>query len=632
MKEKWNRLKEAALLIKKGYGVLFQMGFGPMLFCSAGAAAIAAIAPLVTLYFSGQIIDELTGQREPERLLWLAVLTVSLNLMFLLLRHLLTRRKEGYESIAWDNIYMLYSRKILSMDYEDVENVETHEHLDKMKQMQNWGGHGLYRLCWIIDGLVEGTVGVICSFAMTMGLFLAPVGAVSGPAAFFASPWGTALIIGLLVVSFFVFRFCAAKNSQAWSDMGDSMTLINRLLSYFYFMLPEDHKQGKDIRLYGEAPLIQSEMDNGTRIIGETLFPVAKTGLRLGALDGGMSYLVSLFVYLVVTAKAWCGAIGIGGVVQYVGAVSRFAGSFQKLSGQISDLTANNIHLKDTFAFLDMENKKQQGEKSAEKGKNGWVVEFHDVSFRYPGTEAWALCHLNLTLKTGERLAVVGRNGSGKTTMIKLLCRLYDPTEGYITLNGVDIREYRYQEYLELFSVVFQDFHLFSFELGQCVAAGIRYEEEKVMAVLEEAELTERVKKMPHGLHTILDKNFDQEGVEVSGGEAQKIAIARALYKDAPFLVLDEPTAALDPVAEFEVYRKFSQIAENKTSVCISHRLSSCRFCDRIAVFREGELVQIGSHEALLLETEGVYRELWDAQAQYYAPEEQAVLLSETVG
>jgi ATP-binding cassette subfamily B protein len=216
-------------------------------------------------------------------------------------------------------------------------------------------------------------------------------------------------------------------------------------------------------------------------------------------------------------------------------------------------------------------------------------------------------------------MAVVGMNGSGKTTMIKLLCRLYDPTEGEITLNGYDIKKYDYDEYMSIFSVVFQDFKLFSFPIGQNIAASTEYDEKKAEHCLNMAGFGGRLGNMPKRFDTSLYKDFEEDGVEISGGEAQKIAIARALYKDAPFIVLDEPTAALDPIAEFEVYSKFNEIVEDKTAIYISHRLSSCRFCDDIAVFHEGELIQRGSHDALIDDGGGKYHELWNAQAQYYA-------------
>ena len=212
----------------------------------------------------------------------------------------------------------------------------------------------------------------------------------------------------------------------------------------------------------------------------------------------------------------------------------------------------------------------------------------------------------------------MGENGSGKTTFIKLLCRLYDPQEGQILLNGIDIRKYNYRDYMNIFSIVFQDFQLLSQPLGSNVAGSASYDEAKVRRTLTDAGFGDRLETMPDGLNTQLYKDFTENGVEISGGEAQKIAIARALYKDAPFIILDEPTAALDPIAEAEIYGKFDEIAGDKTAIYISHRLSSCKFCDEIAVFDNGRIVQRGTHEELAAEETGKYYELWNAQAQYY--------------
>ena len=245
-------------------------------------------------------------------------------------------------------------------------------------------------------------------------------------------------------------------------------------------------------------------------------------------------------------------------------------------------------------------------------------MEFHNVGFKYPGSDGYAIRNLSFRFRQGERLAIVGPNGSGKTTMIKLLMRLYDPTEGYITLNGIDIKKYDFQEYQLLFSVVFQDFKLFSFPLAQNVAAALDYDREAVDIALQKTGLSDRVAQMPLGMDTPLYKHFDEAGVEISGGEAQKMALARALYKDAPFVILDEPTAALDPIAEYEVYSDFEKFVGNKTAVYISHRLSSCKFCNNILVFNEGCIVQQGGHETLIAMEDGLYASLWNAQAKYY--------------
>lgn len=260
-----------------------------------------------------------------------------------------------------------------------------------------------------------------------------------------------------------------------------------------------------------------------------------------------------------------------------------------------------------------------QGSLTVEKrDDNEYYVEFRNVSFKYPNTEAYALRNVNLKFKIGEKLAIVGMNGSGKTTFIKLLCRLYDPTEGEILLNGVNIQKYDYDEYMSVFSVVFQDFSLFSFKIGEVVASSKTFDENKVRECLQKANFGDRLHEMPEGVHTYLYKGYDQSGIEISGGEAQKIALARALYKDSPFILLDEPTAALDPISEYEVYSNFNAISGDKTTVYISHRLASCRFCNKIVVFDDGKIVQHGSHEELLSDVNGKYHELWNAQAQYY--------------
>lgn len=245
-------------------------------------------------------------------------------------------------------------------------------------------------------------------------------------------------------------------------------------------------------------------------------------------------------------------------------------------------------------------------------------IEVRNVSFRYPGADHKALENVSFRFTPGRKLAVVGMNGSGKTTLVKLLCRMYDPDEGQILLNGVDIREYDLAEYMKQFSVVFQDFRLLARSLGENVAASQLFEADRVQECLEKAGFGERLMKLPEGINTSLYRNTEEEGVEVSGGEAQKIALARALYKDAPFVVLDEPTAALDPVSEHEIYSGFHRLVGEKAALFISHRLSSCRFCDEILVFHEGRLVQKGSHTALLKEESGQYCRMWRAQARYY--------------
>jgi ATP-binding cassette subfamily B protein len=342
----------------------------------------------------------------------------------------------------------------------------------------------------------------------------------------------------------------------------------------------------------------------------------------LDALASMVSQVFTAIIYVFVCLKAWGGAFGVGSVTQYIGAISALAGGIGGLIYSLGELRNNAPFLQTTFEFLDIPNSMYQVSLTTEKRSDKkYEIEFRNVGFKYPSSEAWALRNISLKFNMGKRMAVVGQNGSGKTTLIKLLCRMYDPTEGEILLNGIDIRKYDYAQYMEIFSVVFPDFKLLSFGLGQNVAAAADYDSTKAEDCLIKSGFGERLAHMPKELQTYLYKEFEEDGVDVSGGEAQKIALARALYKDASFIVLDEPTAALDPIAESEVYSKMNEIVGGKTAVFISHRLSSCRFCDDIAVFDEGRLIQRGSHNDLIADERGKYYELWNAQAQYYTAE-----------
>ena len=248
---------------------------------------------------------------------------------------------------------------------------------------------------------------------------------------------------------------------------------------------------------------------------------------------------------------------------------------------------------------------------------NEYEFEFRHVWFKYPDSQEYVLKDINLKWRIGEKMALVGKNGCGKSTLVKLLCRLYDPTEGEITLNGIDIRKYKYEEYMELFAVVFQDSKLFSFSLAENVAADTDYDSERVKDCVIRAGLGERLKAMDNGIETCIYKDFDESGVEISGGETQKLCLARAIYKGSPFIVLDEPTAALDPISEHDIYTKFNGIVGTRTAIYISHRLSSCRFCDEITVMDNGRIIERGTHDSLIDEHK-IYAALWAAQAEYY--------------
>jgi ATP-binding cassette subfamily B protein len=404
---------------------------------------------------------------------------------------------------------------------------------------------------------------------------------------------------------------------EGWSKIS------GRKEKYFaYFIWGRyDYKEGKDIRIYNADKMIKHYMNCGGKAYKRWLKKFSHiqglkafvNSIKWNILQGG--------VYILAVLRAAAGALTVGSVVKYSAAVINFINGISDILLAFDGYYIAGNRQQAVLEYFAVQSEMHKGTIPVEKrSDNEYEIEFRNVSFKYPGSENYALKNLSMKFHIGQTLAVVGMNGSGKTTMIKLLCRLYEPTEGEITLNNINIKKYDYTEYMTVFSVVFQDFRLFSFQIGQNIAASVQYDEAKAEKCLEMAGFGERISSMPKKLDTPLYKDFEESGIEISGGEAQKIAIARALYKDAPFIILDEPTAALDPIAEFEVYSKFNDIISGgKTAVYISHRLSSCRFCSDIAVFHEGELIQRGSHENLLADENGKYHELWNAQAQYYA-------------
>lgn len=327
----------------------------------------------------------------------------------------------------------------------------------------------------------------------------------------------------------------------------------------------------------------------------------------------GVAY--AYLVYSVLNGK-----FGIGSFTMYLAAITAFSGAMFSLMDSVVDIRRFSDYYDALRIFNGLPKKQREGKRLPLKADVPLVFEFKNVSFKYPGQDMYTLKNINLKLNAGEKISVVGENGAGKTTFTKLLMRLYHPTEGQITLNGIDIYDYDFDEYESLFSVVFQDFALYSMSLRVNVATGREVDDGRIKDVLRQSGFGDKLDSLEKGLDTVVYKELDENGFEPSGGEGQKIAMARALLKDGPVVVLDEPTAALDPRAEYEIYMNFNKMVQGKTAVFISHRLSSVKFCDRALIFKDGEIVESGSHDELMAH-KGLYHELFTMQAQFYKRE-----------
>lgn len=586
-------------------------------------SVLTAITPYTTIYFSAQIINELAGNRNPQILLKWVLVTLSVTAVIACVSGVVNRWSNVESSSLFSQKQKVYIDKMMHLDYADIDRQSTYDLYSQIQQGDNWAGWGLATACGLYKKILTVTIQILFGICLCVSLFTSHVPE-SSSLHYLNSPLFAAGIILIMLLIAVISPLCTNKGESYFDKHAEDVLLGNRFFSFYGFMAHERNRAA-DLRMYQQQEHVcnvyiarDKAFKPGSPLANEAKGPM---GLWNGV-GKAISAVLTFVVYLFVCLKAWGGAFGVGSVTQYIGVATQLFMGIVGILEVYGIMKVNARYLKQTYNYLDMPNKMHQGSLATEKRSDRhYELEFQDVSFQYPDTDLWVLHHVNLKFNVGSRLAVVGMNGSGKTTFIKLLCRLYDPTEGRILLNGIDIRDYRYEDYISIFSVVFQDFKLLAMPLSENVAGSKNYNVEKVIDCLKKAGFESRVTALPKGLDTYLYKDLDKEGVDVSGGESQKIAIARAIYKNAPFIILDEPTAALDPAAEAEIYEKFDEIAGNKTAVYISHRLSSCKFCDEIAVFHQGEIVQTGTHAELVADLSGKYYELWSTQARYYKNE-----------
>lgn len=569
----------------------------------------SSISPYFNLWMSAEIVTALYEGRDKKAIFTLVAITLLGNLFVHIISTLLSNAVSTQFEKLNNNESLAFNKKTLSLDYDKLEDPQIRILRRKVKENAYINGYGITYMRNSVNRLMSSAVKIVFSLILFIEMITKMV-------AVGFHLLGLVLALGMILFAALHYawgfkqgKLVAAHNKK----IGDMMLEENRIGR-------GTNSTGMDDRIYLQADMIQKLSEKINRDHLKAFSDANNLDFKLAVPNKFLSWTSTLFNYLLVCFYCAMGAFPVGNVIKYTGYLGRFMGDLNALLDTLfRSFKENEQFLKLYLEYFDIPNDMYQGSLAVEKRSDKkYDIEFRNVSFKYAGSENYALKNVNLTFKVGERLAVVGMNGSGKTTFIKLMCRLYDPTEGEIYMNDFNVRKYDYRQYLDLFSVVFQDYSLLALPLGNNVSSSATWDGEKAEKCLQEVGFGERYAEMAKGLETPIYKNFDDEGVNVSGGEAQKIALARALYKDAPFIILDEPTAALDPIAEAEIYAKFDEIVGDKTAIYISHRLSSCRFCDKIAVFDNGEIVQVGSHEELLADENGKYYELWTAQAQYY--------------
>lgn len=603
--------KENIKMLVRGYRIVFKIYRKAIIWGTLNDIA-GTLSPYFALYMSALVVDELAYSRDAKRLILLAMISVGGLFLLNLFKRLLQGRSNVYGSLTWQQDMYYYMDVQNKMQYDHLENPDVTILHEKIIQAKYATGDGLQKPFWNIGAVFHSLVNIILSVSLTVSMFkIVEDRGYDGFLSFVNSPFSVLVVVALIFINVLVAIYTTntetRKINKAYEDLAETNSLFGYLMKF-----------GSDITIYNMRRQIMSEYNKKLRR-PSYIFKDRAYSIKYGSIRMIWDFVMTAVLFIFVAAKAYIGVFGIGSFILYRGTVAKFIAAVSDLANVWGILIQNNDAMERVFEYLDLPDDMYHGTLSVEKREDiDYEIEFRDVSFKYPRSENWALRHVNMKFKIGDRMAVVGMNGSGKTTFIKLLCRLYDPTEGKILLNGIDITRYKYDEYMKIFSVVFQDYKLFAFSIAENVAAEMNYNREKVLSCLERVGLGKRISELERGIETPLYRDYENDGIDVSGGEAQKIAIARALYKDAPFIILDEPTAALDPLAEAEIYSQFNEIVENKTAIYISHRLSSCRFCNNIAVFNHGTIVQQGSHDELIADKNGKYHELWNAQAQYY--------------
>ena len=577
--------------------------------------------PFVTMLLGARIVDMLVYQADKKEILTVAAIMVGSRMLIELIQRALMHSIAVRRTLISDRTKREIGFKAMCLDYDILERKSTLELVAQADgNCEKMGGlDGYLQKSLNLFGAVFSCIAAIITMAGL--LMVTPYQGKGAVFRFFASPVSYVMLLGLLVVSIYVNSKCEAKQGQIRYNC-DQIEVKSGRIYWFFFNLISNYPMGKDIRIFHMFDMIERKGMEARGDIESAQKQAIRNSMKVGAWSLLAQNTFIIAVYVFVGIKAIYGMITIGEVTKYISAITLLQNQIGVVFSLIIDINTHNIYLESYNELMAVKNEKYDGTLPVEKRlDNEYELEFRNVSFHYPNNDRMILKNVSFRLKTGKKLAIVGANGTGKTTFIKLLCRLYDPTEGEILLNGIDIRKYDYDEYIRLFSIVFQDYRIFSFSVAENVAAGPEFDRERVVKSLQDAGIYDRVQEMKSGIDSRLLKDQqdgDEEGIEISGGEKQKIALARALYRDAPVVILDEPTSALDPVAEQDIYTRFNDMVAEKTAVFISHRMSSCRFCDEIVVFDEGKIVEHGTHDELVANANGVYRMMWEAQSQYY--------------
>lgn len=546
------------------------------------------------------LIDELTGDRDVKKLILFGACIVANNVIMTFITDSLQKYRDVKDEWVQNVMVEKLGERIMNLEYSYLEDTY---YLD-LKERAVFAIQNQSAIVAIITLFANTVQGVITLAGLMVILFtLGPV-------------LMTAIAIGVVLMILIV---KAASGTMV--ALMNRIIPINRIFGY-YAGVAADKPAQKDLRLYHMDKLVTEKIRQSNETTCDE-FDVAnrKMGLANGA-NGVITEFISAFTYGYVGIRTISDMFGsritLGSLTMYVSSAITFSSTIIQFGENLIGLWQNSQFLVPYQEFMALK------EETIEDGGVPMddaveTLEFRNVSFTYPKAEKPVLKNVSFAVKKGEKISIVGLNGAGKSTLVKLICRMYKADSGEIIVNGRDIYDYDYLSYMNVISAVFQDYKLFNFTIEEnisCRESGA--DENRVNYLIDEVGMREKIDTLPEGIHSRFGKEYDEEGVELSGGQGQKIAIARALYKKASMVILDEPASALDPIAEAEIYEKFNSLVEDKTAIYISHRMSSSVFCDRILIIDGGTVSDFDTHENLMKKTDSLYYKLFTSQAENY--------------
>ena len=561
------------------------------------------LQPMVTAYIPKAMIDAINEGVTTQRLIMIIGMLSLLLTFTIWMDPFMSELVRGGARIVRMRYAVMAFNKNLTTDYVNTETLEKREMQKRAEAFYSgrWsGGANFIDRC---NQFCIAVVGVIASGALLYKINVFII----------------LLIIATCIAQFFILKFLAEKQ---YDNLGKVSKLNNRF-NYFY-KVSKDGKAAKDICIYGLSDYFIKALAQSIYSIEKIYAKYTHQSVAFDGITALLNLIREAIAYFYLVYLVTANRLSVSDFIFYFGIITGFSNWVVGLVFSYNQIQRSCNECKAYRAYIESEDVADKGKKLTSNKVE--TIEFKNVSYKYPSAKEPTLKNINFKFKNGENIAVVGENGAGKTTLIKLLCGLYTATDGQLLLNGEDVKNISKSSYFDLFSPIFQDYRFLPMTVAQNITATLDYDKEKLFAAFKNAGIEDKINSLPNKENTLMDREVYNDAVDFSGGEKQKLLLAKAIYKNAPVLILDEPTAALDPIAENELYLKYNELTKDKLSFFISHRLSSTRFCDRILFISDGQIIEEGTHEELMA-LHGAYYKMYQLQSYYY--KEQGVAVNE---